>query len=666
MDRERIDHLHQQASEAYLSGKFTDAHLAWSRVLEVDPTDRRAREGMRLCAARTGEVPPPVPQDEGGDGAGPVLSELDRDIEAARGPATVADAGALPFDLDAAGIDDPGLPGIETDDRVTPAERSIDEVLAERAATEVPTPDRQGDGIDVGDLDDIPSLDVAAPAATAGEDAAQPSPSMPDLAVDDDLLDGVLDTPAAAAPDEDAGAEPTGLEAVPEGGAAETELRRRTQELLAEARHAVQQGDDAEALAVLARLSILVDDHPEAVALEAEIRERLGSSGQDVEDAIGEAVQWMEHGRVEEARDKLRDVLERAPGHAEAEHYLEQAESRLAEAGSGPSTDDHGNIDLDAGGDALDLGAGPAGAADEPFDPGNVDLSAGDDEAPGLADLPGGPRPSGPPSGTTFRAPATPDAGPASSGKRRTPLLLAVVGVVAIAAGVYFGTDLFRGDDGDAGGGAAAAATTAGRQTATSDGTDSGKTTAQLLEEADRLAAQATGSAPTRDVADRVSERLAEARDAMASSEWERAILEYDAVLELDPNNREAAAGLLDAGAGYRERKAQEAEFDRAVRAFESGDYTSALRVLYRLPEDLRVEDALRLKIEGWYNLGVIELRAGNLSEARSHFGEALALDADDRAAAGAAELIDRYRGQPLDGTYYTTVDRLEFRGPGA
>jgi tetratricopeptide (TPR) repeat protein len=240
-----------------------------------------------------------------------------------------------------------------------------------------------------------------------------------------------------------------------------------------------------------------------------------------------------------------------------------------------------------------------------------------------------------------------------------------LVGAVlaVVAAGVYFGTDLFRGassaptDD-------AAVATVPDGSAGTDE--DGGKSTAELLQEADRLAAQVTGAAPTRDVAERAAEVLARAHASMDRGAWEQAVLEFNEVLELDPTNGEAAAGLLDAGQRYRERKAQDAEYERAVRAFESGDYASALRVLYRLPADLRADDVRRLKVEGWYNLGVVELRAGNLSEARGHFGEVTALDDGDRAAAEAAALIDRYAGRPLDGAYYATVGRLEFRGPGS
>jgi len=41
--------LHQQASEHYLQGEFAQALQVWRQLLELDPGDERAEEGMRLC-----------------------------------------------------------------------------------------------------------------------------------------------------------------------------------------------------------------------------------------------------------------------------------------------------------------------------------------------------------------------------------------------------------------------------------------------------------------------------------------------------------------------------------------------------------------------------------------------------------------------------------------
>jgi tetratricopeptide (TPR) repeat protein len=233
--------------------------------------------------------------------------------------------------------------------------------------------------------------------------------------------------------------------------------------------------------------------------------------------------------------------------------------------------------------------------------------------------------------------------------------------VVVVAGAGWFAYDRFLA--GDSAAARSEAPADGSRDAAGEERTAGGKTTDELLQEADRLAAGSLGQV-SRATAERITAHLGTARSAMDAGDWEAAIVSYDAVLELDPENAEAGEGLREAGKHYRARKAQQAEFDRAVRAFESGDYTSALRVLYRLPADIRPEDARALKIEGWYNLGLVELRAGDLEEATAHFEEAIAIDAEDGPTREALEFVDEYRGQPKDSMFYAAVEGMEFRGP--
>ena len=68
----RIKSLHQEASSHYLRGEFGQALELWRSVIELNPEDERAKEGVRLCellvdeeVAATGQrSPSPPPAEE--------------------------------------------------------------------------------------------------------------------------------------------------------------------------------------------------------------------------------------------------------------------------------------------------------------------------------------------------------------------------------------------------------------------------------------------------------------------------------------------------------------------------------------------------------------------------------------------------------------------------
>ena len=86
---DQLEELHRQASTAYLRGDFKVAMRAWSQVLEADPTDERAEEGVRLCSQLIGGVDPELAGSAappaGADDVVPLDLELPLD-----GPATAA------------------------------------------------------------------------------------------------------------------------------------------------------------------------------------------------------------------------------------------------------------------------------------------------------------------------------------------------------------------------------------------------------------------------------------------------------------------------------------------------------------------------------------------------------------------------------------------------
>lgn len=55
MDVERIETLHQKASEHYLSGEYSDAARVWRELLTLDPANEQALEGVRMCDLLAGQ-----------------------------------------------------------------------------------------------------------------------------------------------------------------------------------------------------------------------------------------------------------------------------------------------------------------------------------------------------------------------------------------------------------------------------------------------------------------------------------------------------------------------------------------------------------------------------------------------------------------------------------
>jgi len=85
--------------------------------------------------------------------------------------------------------------------------------------------------------------------------------------------------------------------------------------------------------------------------------------------------------------------------------------------------------------------------------------------------------------------------------------------------------------------------------------------------------------------------------------------------------------------------------------------------VLYRLPATSDKPRLDRYKANGWFNLGVVALRAGECQQARAHFGEALAVKPDDEDAKRLKAFAEKYDDVPKDRGFYDRVEALSFRG---
>ena len=631
MEQQQIEDLHQQASEHYLNGRFDDALQAWRHLLELNPGDDRAAEGMRLCSLMTeGEVvsenlstPTEVP---------PAKTPPD--------PPAPAEGDVPDIDLDLSVLDSLSAPDTPTPAGEVPSSAPSGNGPGEAVG---PDPSRQNEGLDLGDLS-------ATEAIPLGEEIPTDEPRRG--------LDGI-----AQAAGED-GTEATGLEPVdsgspkpmmPPGGdpfepdPVEDQLKRRVRELLTDARAAADEGRDDEALNILSRIAILDENNEGARELEESLRQQASQAEQEIEHWLTEGVQWMEQGRLADARERFQLVLDRSPDHMEARSYVEQVDERLA--ADGDSTEAQAP-------EVAPETAVPAEPADAP---GFQEVSVASEAVPETVPLVRtAPREDAPEPAHALHTVPVPSA--PQKQRVRPPILmggililvLAVCGVgwfvlrgigdAAVDAASMGALGIDRGPTADSGD----AAAVGGTQTGRSDTGARGEVATDL-------------SAVER--AERVDAAMVRALEQRRLGDWEAAILEYNQVLSLDPDNPDARRGLFEAGEIYKQEKALLDQLRKASIAFEDGEYSAALRLFYRLPKG-SVDQAIldRYIFNGWFNLSVIALRAGDTGQALDHLDEALNLDGEHALSNRLHDLAARYDGRAKDRSYYVEVNPLEFR----
>jgi tetratricopeptide (TPR) repeat protein len=442
-----------------------------------------------------------------------------------------------------------------------------------------------------------------------------------------EAVTGMIDL-APAHPSED---QPFGLAAAPRSmptppateSAAASELKRRVDDLLVEANAKFRAGDRDEAKAILSRLAILDEDNVAAESLRGQI-EAAGDSHLDkVEQAIIEGVSALEADRLDDAEARFREALAIVPGHREALHYLEKIEARrttphedLLGGTTGESAPAEDAVHL-----ATALPAVPLKVAPEPRP-----------ERPAAVQRPE-PPPASP--GRRFALP---------SGKT---LLVAGFGAIILACGVIALPHLFGGAAPKASVPVPAPARSATPRQAPTTTTSTPSQSVPTDPEARRPAVESS---------------LAKGRSLVASGDFGGAVVAFHEVLTLDPGNAVAKAGFEDAGARYTAHKAEQESIDSIKMAFRDGEYTSGLRVAYRLPPTVSKSFVDGTKVAGWYNLSVVALRAGDCKEALSHLDEALGISPLDAETMKLRDFASHYADAPKDRSFLDQVEALAFR----
>ncbi len=649
MDRQQIDSLHEQASDHYVRGEYRKALDVWKQVLDLDPQDEKAQEGVRLSSLlEDGEVGEPTHSTESlhrrleevemrletGDLHGAlrsaellrsewpddpeVLSALARAYLAAGDADHAAEATSQLLSLNPEYAEAAKL--LEECRHVAPPESELGVVvLREGGASESASPAAQ---LPVEPSEaSFPGFESHSFRPTGAVAVEEKGLAVASLPAEEKRLDPVAHAPADPAANV---------------------LKQRVQDLLGQARAAAGQGRKDDAFGLLSRLLILDEQNKEALALEEQLRHEAGEATRNIDDRLNEGIQCLEQGQIEEARQLFLQVLEISPDHREALDYLEKADARLAARVRQQSKKEDGRSGEPAPpvrGHVWQPRAAEAEAApvetSRPTDP----LVPGDHPVAAAPEA---------------EVEARKEALTRTPSRRVLLLALSGLGGALVLAGVFL-TRSHWGQPAHPAVSAAQGAATGKSAASSSKPKPQAPATAQTA----TAAASLTPEERVRNVA----ETMNRAGAAFDARNYDAAVVAYNEVLVLDPANEEARKKLLEAGDLYRKDKTEIDKLERAQKTFAAGEYESALRLFYRLPDGL-VDPAVlnRYRVNGWYNLGVVALRAADCNQAMNQFAEALAIDATDAGVRKARELAEKCQGQRKDRSYYNTVENLPFR----
>jgi len=586
----QIKSLHQRASSHYLRGEFRQALEVWKGVIELDPEDERALEGVRLCELLV-EEGATAPQE-------PAPSAPT--VEAMAGSPFASAAEGFDRDLDELDeILETGL-GSGPAKQAAPPEPSE----AEQAAPpEPPEAEQAEDPAVFFDFSNVPEIAESPPDSLQVFASETPGADIEfgDLAAGDALPLGempadevVIERHSHA--EETAEAETPAAEGAQEAAAAE--LRSRVNELLAEALTAYEQDHKEEALAILNRIFILDENNHAALALHDNIRVEL------------------------EAERAAADETAEAPPAGENE----EAVAPLAEAG--PLDDEPLDTD-EIQVVAPEVRPAPPPRARQRVEPEPDEL---EDTASALAQA-------------SEKRRLLSDAL-----LTRQNLMLVATLVVVVIVGGFLAFTFMRGSRGSSTPQTEAASLVESGlpppavAVVLSEGEGEPQAAAQPEQPAEPPPAAAEPAPAQEDaaaLARRLEDLLAQAGQAMQRSDWAAAVLAFNQALEIDPANPTARDGLAEAGEQYREVKAQEQKYREAIDAFRDGNYRAALTLFYRLPEGEDAERLNRYKRNGWYNMGIQALAVGDCGSASTNLKEARAIDPQDRGVLLALDLAN-------------------------
>jgi tetratricopeptide (TPR) repeat protein len=175
------------------------------------------------------------------------------------------------------------------------------------------------------------------------------------------------------------------------------------------------------------------------------------------------------------------------------------------------------------------------------------------------------------------------------------------------------------------------------------------------------LAPAAAAPAPAPGVKS-ASEAMARAKAAMDAGDYAGAVIAYNAALMLDPGFEDARTGLAVAAEQYKVQKAERDQIERAKATFAEGEFTPALKILYRIPEGRFAAEIEHYKANAWFNNGLVSLRGGNCKDAQEHFAEALQIRPGDPDFLRAKNMAQKFQAAPKDRVFYDAAEAIPFR----
>lgn len=157
--------------------------------------------------------------------------------------------------------------------------------------------------------------------------------------------------------------------------------------------------------------------------------------------------------------------------------------------------------------------------------------------------------------------------------------------------------------------------------------------------------------------------KLAEAQRLINQGKSRQARELLSQALEIDPVLFEARDLLEQIDTQLADMQRFDDDVRTVNRAFEEGDYHSALWKLYRLADAFPTVRTWNYNIAAsWYNWGVKLLKAGNCREAIEKLDDTLKINPNDREAIRQKTVAERYLARPKDTAYFSYVDALNLR----
>ena len=438
----------------------------------------------------------------------------------------------------------------------------------------------------------------------------------------------------------------------------DSETEGRIDQLLAEGQEAFEKGEYQTAIDAWSRIFLIDIDHAEASRRIELARKLKAEVERQVEEAFHEAIQLIEAGKKDVAKEAFSKVLEMHPGHMGAKEYLDRIDKGGLETAAPARYETVPDLQP-----LTEAEAAPAEAASETIEAIELAPDLTPEPEPGIPD---------------FETPFEEIPSPAKQPKKRSFALVATAVLVLVLAVGWFlyskRQSFFPNSDPQT------------QETAQSrvdpierarELHEEGKT-AMAINVLKRLPPSHPQHAEGLSLIE-AWEIIETAESVVAAGPSEEDLLRRDALLERAQsaaNRREnlAALDLLEQADAILPLDGEDANLrllttdklsDLAdeMELFDQGDWEYALPSLWRLHDaDESNRDVRRLMVDSYYNLGLRDLQRGDTKDAAEKFQEALQLDPKDAEVQRLAEFASAYSQRPSDLLYKIFVKYHPFR----